>query len=317
MGAYYPNPHDYNGYKMKRIKDTLSRFAFLFLRCIFYFVLVFLLALLLRIFVAEVYWVPTSSMEHTIKAKSLILVSKLNYGPLIPASLKEVPWLHVFYKKNKIGYRERRKRLAGYQSVERNDIVALNLANKDELRVKRCVGLPGDTLSIRDGIVYVNSKLSENRNQRYLTYRILGTSSIYKDTLITPIEKEKLCSSGMNLQLVQPYHHSLRNLYPWSNGFTWTNYNYGPVFIPAKNTTIELNPQSYLLYSPIIRIFEHAKLEKKGNNYFLNGRAITSYQFKENYYWVMGDNRCNSLDSRHHGFIPSYNIVGKVVWTNR
>jgi signal peptidase I len=92
---------------------------------------------------------------------------------------------------------------------------------------------------------------------------------------------------------------------------TWTNDNYGTIYIPKKGATVALNPESIAFYRRIISNYEDNKLEEKGGKYFINGAEATSYTFKMNYYWMMGDNRHNSEDSRVWGYVPENHIVGK------
>ncbi len=96
----------------------------------------------------------------------------------------------------------------------------------------------------------------------------------------------------------------------------WSIDNYGPIWIPKKGATLQLTPDNYSTYERAIRVYEHNKLERVGDKFYLNGKEVTSYTFKMNYYWMMGDNRHGSQDSRFWGFVPEDRVVGKawLIW---
>jgi signal peptidase I len=103
-------------------------------------------------------------------------------------------------------------------------------------------------------------------------------------------------------------------VYPNQIDFNWNEDNYGPIYIPKAGTSIELTPKNVALYKRVIRVYEDNVWEEKEGRIFINGTETTTYTFKQNYYWLMGDNRHNSLDSRFWGFVPEDHVVGKALF---
>jgi signal peptidase I len=105
-------------------------------------------------------------------------------------------------------------------------------------------------------------------------------------------------------------------VFPYDSVHKWTRDNFGPIWIPSKGGILQLTPEVYAVYERAIRVYEHNQFEMKQGKFFLNGKEVTSYTFKMNYYWMMGDNRQGSQDSRYWGFVPEDRIVGKawLIW---
>lgn len=213
------------------------------------------------------------------------------------------------------------------------ELVVRPIDKKDHY-IKRCIGLPGDSLKIVNRQVYINGEPAKNPAHMQFLYTVSSPSG--------PLNAEKLDDIGVNMaesfpdqgiywldnehvEKIKAMDPAVKidffpienlgrsKLYPHDavNFPGWTNDNFGSIYIPKKGATVNISPQNIKLYERIIGVYEGNKLEKKGDKLIINGQEATSYTFKMNYYWMMGDNRHNSEDSRVWGFVPEDHIVGK------
>ena len=377
-------------------------------------------ATLVHTYVMQPYTIPTSSLEKTLLVGDYLFVSKFHYGARVPTTTIATPMLHdsiptaIISEKNTKSYLNKPLlpylRIPGFQKIKRNDIVVFNWPvdtlvhwmdpskgtdfkplDKKTNYVKRCVGIAGDTLEVRDGYVYINGKqnilpdraklqfynkvysekglstqkllrytdkeferkfiinfTSQNQFEKVMRYATNNPEKIKDNQFIITTSDEGVPQWIINgyrldikeistkirkanitdeiaaklrkdsevdsvVKVINPKGNKGNNMFPQTTNLSWNTDNYGPIYIPKKGTTVPLNMNSIPFYERIIEDYENNQLEVIGEHIFVNGKKSTSYTFKQDYYWMMGDNRQNSLDARSWGYVPFDHVVGKPV----
>ena len=358
--------------------------------------------------------IPTGSLEKSLLIGDFLFVSKFHYGARLPTTAIAMPMVHdtipllktrSYLKKPQIPF----FRIPGFQKIKRNDIVVFNWPadtvrqffvketgvekpiDKKSNYVKRCVGMPGDTLEIFNSEILINNKkskmpewariqftyniykkegvssrklkelgvddftrkfkinnITQNSLDKLIPY-IMGTqgNSINNFSVVTGpkglpikliadlglevkelISKSKIINATIdqvntikksnnfdsitrNVNEIKTYNESY---FPNRITFNWNQDNFGPIIIPKKGDKIILDNKTYPLYKKIIEEYENNSVIRKSNVFIINNKKVDHYYFKQNYYWMMGDNRHKSEDSRYWGFVPYDHIMGKPIF---
>jgi len=323
-------------------------------------------ATLIRWTIMEAYTIPTPSMENSLLVGDFLFVSKFHYGTRTPATPLQLPLTH-----QKIWFTEipsyldwiqlPQYRLPGLTKIKNGDVVVFNVPGIEENNymvgnrkewidypvdlkmnyIKRCVGIPGDKVEVKNRQVYYNGKALENPPLMQYRYQVIASDVIndrifekYNLGLDEDYRFEGLDNANQAVYSIHmtadvaaemkalPYIKSVdlipidaygeSQTYPNYAKLKWTGDDYGPITIPYEGMTISLDDSTIAFYGKMIQRYEHNKnVQIDSSGISIDGSKIKEYTFKQDYYFMMGDNRHNSLDSRFWGFVPADHIVGK------
>ncbi len=409
--SFYIN---YFSKKKAYVEDEISVSGFE--RTVGSFVFAIVVATVVHNYFIQPFVIPTGSLEKTLKVGDFLFVSKFHYGPRIPKTVIALPLVHdtipliktrSYLKYPQLPY----LRLPGFEKIKQNDIVVFNWPadtvrrffvrekgvikpmDKKSNYVKRAVGMPGDVLEIKDGVIHINGKenILPYRAKPLLNYKIYSNSGVSSSRLISlgidrfirkyeidisnqsssslnrllpylmsysQTEDNKLIiitdNKGVPIDLVRSLNLNIIELlekekdvkltsneikrlqleggfdsinkitqntktfnttyFPNNIKFNWNNDNFGPITIPKEGKSVNISLDNLPIYKRVIGEYENNDIEIIDNIIYINKERSTSYTFKQNYYWMMGDNRYNSEDSRVWGFVPYDHVLGKPVF---
>ncbi len=397
--------------KTKLVKEiSFSGFE----RSIGSFIFAIVIATIVHNYFLQPFVIPTGSLEKTLKVGDFLLVSKFHYGARVPSTVVTLPMVHdtipiiktrSYLKSPQLPY----IRIPGFQEIKNNDIVVFNWPadtvrkffvkekgvikprDKKSNYVKRALGIPGDTIEIKDGIIFINGQknILPDRAKPIFTYNINSDQGVSSNKLkeigiegfirkfiiknLTPRSYEEISNyilsisntndneyliytddSGIPISIIRDnniiiselidssreisltYEDAFKiensklfdtiyrvtqskgvsnlNFFPNNSNFNWNNDYLGPIYIPKKGDEIDLSLDNLPLYKKIIKDYEFNDVEISNGRIIINSKEQDSYKFKQDYYWMMGDNRYNSEDSRVWGFVPFDHVLGKPVF---
>lgn len=295
-------------------------------------------AMFIRGFLIEAFRIPTSSMEKTLLAGDFVLVSKLHYGPRLPQTIG-VPFTDLQIE----GVEFPSWRFPGFSAPRHGDVIVFNFPLEDKRvgrkthYIKRVIGLPGDTLSILNKLPYIDGRqmpLSGSMQQRWLAIRRpdaqfpidrLESKGVEEVGPVGPtldgvsfqstVALAREVSSWREIESISPLVMPSDGagggqIFPQGSGFGKDNY--GPLYIPAKGESVWLDSAAVAVYRDVIvRYEDHELTTLPDGTVLIDGHPATEYVFEQDYFFVMGDNRDSSYDSRIWGFVPWDHVVGK------
>jgi signal peptidase I len=295
-------------------------------------------AIIIRTFFFEAYRIPTPSMEKTLMTGDFLIVTKVNVGARTPMTIG-IPFTSIHIPGLELPW----GRIPGWKNIERNDIVVFNYPI-DEVAIsqktnyiKRAVAIPGDTLEIRNKVLYINGEQAQYDSEEYQQMytvemrerlrlsdakvkmaggEILGaeTATSYVVNMSESVRGEmsqwpEVDSIYARVRPESSNEYS-RNAFTFRRGMDANHDHIEPFVIPAEGMVLELTAENWPIYRDVVERYEENEVSQNGDSFTINGVQTNTYLVQKDYYFMMGDNRDNSEDSRHWGFVPDDHIVG-------
>ncbi len=293
-------------------------------------------AIILRTFFFGAYRIPTPSMEKTLMTGDFLIVTKLAYGPRTPMTLS-VPFTDIYMPGINLPW----FRIPGYSEIKRDDIVVFNYpidvapVSVKTNYIKRAVGIPGDRLRIDDKILYVNGEESEQFETLMHNYRVNVRERIRLSPTKVREAGGSIVQSGTNSHIINMTRETANEISGWSEiesvekfilpddydlfsrrGFNFSrgfsNHDHMVEFqVPYSGMEIELTADNWHLFQDILERYERRSVQRNGDVFMIDGVETNRYTIQKDYYFMMGDNRDDSEDSRFWGFVPDDHVIGK------
>ncbi|MFT4876036.1 MAG: signal peptidase I [Bacteroidia bacterium] len=307
-------------------------------------------ATLIRTFFIEAYQIPTSSMEKSLLRGDFLFVSKINYGARVPMTPISFPFVHqelpvtggkAYSEALKLPY----YRLPGIQKIKNNDIVVFNYPGEDDFPVdkktnyiKRCIGIAGDSLKVVNGQVFINGTAVPLEENGQMSYQVTTSTVLDRKALenidiseygyneyaagyemwISAANKEELSTLPGIVDIAPKIDPAGKypEIYPHiPDRLAWSRDNYGTIYVPKKGDVLKMDSTTAWIYKDLIQKYENnPTFTIVGGKAMLEGKELKEYTVKMNYYFMMGDNRHRSADSRYWGFVPEDHVVGKALF---
>ena len=316
------------------------------------FIFAVVVATFVRWIAMEAFTIPTSSMEGSLLVGDFLFVSKMHYGARTPKTLLQIPLSHQkIWGTDLPSYLDwiqlPQFRLPGFSEIKKGDGVVFNYPHDDypvDLKtywIKRCVGVAGDKLEIKNTQIFVNGQAMVNPPQMQFTYLVDAKQGgqindrVFRGMNITErMEyqqgKYAVQTTPANAKTIEglPFVEKITSVVAPKDSLEggsptfanspknrWNKDNMGEFTVPKAGMTIPITAENLVFYKVVIEKFEgNENVKVENDKLTINGVATTQYTFKQNYYFMMGDNRHNSLDSRFWGFVPEDHVLGKALF---